>query len=620
MSPRNDHRLRRKGDERPLRPEAFATRLLAPLRRFSLVFLCLPLVGLAQAGPQKRVFVLFDGAREFSNIEYLGQSLDSVIRPTLNQDIVMYREYMDLTRIAQPDYEPLLKDFYRKKYANDPPDVIVAVRSRALDFLLKYGAELFPDVPIISMGMDLRQVRARQLPPRVTGVALRVAYRPTLDFALALQPATKHVAVVLGSTPSDHALEALVRDEFGRIENPPEFTYLAGLSLDDLLKRVGSLPPNSVVLFVSFARDALGHSYYPNDAVSRVAQAANAPTFIPSDDVKNMGAVGGDLIYFGGLGQTTGKLVLRILGGESPAHIPFTEYAGRVKLLDARQQERWKIPAGNIPAGTAYSFRAPTAWELYRWQIIAGVALILSQSVLIMAILLHRKRRLAAERALARSEAAKHSAVLEERNRLARDIHDSLAQGFTGVIIQLGAARKAFAQASVADAHQHIESAEETARESLGEARRSIKALRPNALERGNLAIVLSDLIRKMTAETGVQTEFAAVGEPAALDPQVEETLLRVHQEILTNALRHSGATLVSTKLVFGPDDIRLEVRDNGRGFDSTAPHDGYGLVGIRERIALMNGRITIETAPACGTRYDIVLPAARKPHEAPVP
>src|SRR5439155_18940742 len=123
------------------------------------------------------------------------------------------------------------------KYAHDRPEVIIAVRSRSLDFILKYGDQLFAGVPIVSTGMDIRQVQARILPPRVTVSALRVTYQPTLALALALKPGTENVAVVLGASPNDRALEVLVRDELSKVAYPTRFTYFVGLPLDELLRK-----------------------------------------------------------------------------------------------------------------------------------------------------------------------------------------------------------------------------------------------------------------------------------------------------------------------------------------------------------------------------------------------
>jgi signal transduction histidine kinase len=200
---------------------------------------------------------------------------------------------------------------------------------------------------------------------------------------------------------------------------------------------------------------------------------------------------------------------------------------------------------------------------------------------------------------------------------MARDIHDSLAQGLTGVIVQIGAAKKAFDQAAAADAHQHIHRAEEAARESLGEARRSIKALRPLALERGDLRIVIPDLMQRMTAGTEVRTEFKINGKPTTIHPLVEENLLRIQQEMLTNAVKHSKATLITSTLSFVENNIQLEVQDDGIGFNPSGKHDGYGLIGIRERVNQMNGRLSIKAAPAGGTCLCVVVPTPDEVQQA---
>ena len=548
----------------------------------------------------------------------MDQGIEAGLNGQTPKNVLIFREYMDVTRLNPPDFGETLKDYFERKYVNDRPEVIIAVRSRSLDFLLKYGDELFPGVPIVSTGMDIRQVRVRNLPPRVAVNALRVTYQPTLALALALKPETENVAVVLGASPNDRALEALVRDEFTKVAPPMKFTYFVGLPLDELLRKVANLPSKSVVLFVSMAQDGTGRSFLPGDALGQIARAANAPTFVASLDVMNSGAVGGDLINFGIVAMEAAKIAWRILQGEDRALIPVSEYTNRFKVLDIRALERWSISPKRAPAETQFFNKYPPGpWEAYKWQILTGIAIVVSQSVLITVLLLSRKRRRAAERALATSEERKHAAVLEERNRMARDIHDSLAQGLTGVIVQIGAAKKAFAQAAAADAHQHIHRAEEAARESLGEARRSIKAIRPLALEHGDLRIVIPDLMRRMTAGTEVRTEFKINGEPTTIPQMVEENLLRIQQELLTNAVKHSEATLITSTLSFFGNNIQLEVQDDGIGFNPSGKHDGYGLIGIRERVHQMNGQLSIKAAPAGGTCLCVVVPTPEEARQA---
>jgi signal transduction histidine kinase len=198
---------------------------------------------------------------------------------------------------------------------------------------------------------------------------------------------------------------------------------------------------------------------------------------------------------------------------------------------------------------------------------------------------------------------------MAERNRMARDIHDTLAQGFTGVIVQLEAAEDAKSKGLAKEAEEHLGRLGDLARESLNEARRSVRALRPRALEEKNLREALEDLIRKMTAGTPVRAGFALQGQPRALATEWDENLLRIGQEVLTNTLRHAHATEFKAQLIFDTEAIRLELRDNGRGFDPGARHDGFGLVGMRERVQGMGGRLTIHSGIGEGTSIVIALP-----------
>ncbi len=207
------------------------------------------------------------------------------------------------------------------------------------------------------------------------------------------------------------------------------------------------------------------------------------------------------------------------------------------------------------------------------------------------------------------SAQSRQSAVMAERNRMARDIHDTLAQGFTGVIVQLEAARGALSQSKTAKASDHLNGAGELAREGLREARRSVQALRPHALEEKPFVEALKEMIEKMTIGMTVQAKFTLRGEPRELPPEWETNLLRIGQEVLTNVLRHSRASEFKVLLAFDSWEIRLKMRDNGCGFDPRRRHEGFGLQGIRERAEGMGGRISIQSGEGKGTVISIVLP-----------
>jgi PAS domain S-box-containing protein len=209
------------------------------------------------------------------------------------------------------------------------------------------------------------------------------------------------------------------------------------------------------------------------------------------------------------------------------------------------------------------------------------------------------------------SAQSRQSAVMAERNRMARDIHDTLAQGFTGVIVQLEAAGEAMSQSRTARVSDHLNQAGELARESLREARRSVQALRPQALEGKQVSEALKDLIEKMTRGTTVHAEFTLQGNQQKLPPEWEANLLRIGQEVLTNVLRHARASTFNVLLVFDSREIRLNLRDDGCGFDPKRRHEGFGLQGMRERAEGMGGHLSIESANGKGTMISIVLPLA---------
>jgi PAS domain S-box-containing protein len=200
-------------------------------------------------------------------------------------------------------------------------------------------------------------------------------------------------------------------------------------------------------------------------------------------------------------------------------------------------------------------------------------------------------------------------AVTAERNRLARDIHDTLAQGFTGVIVQLEAAEEAMSQNLAAKAAGHLERAGELARESLRGARRSVRALRPQALEEKDLGEALEGLLRRVTAGTNLRAGFSSEGQARELPPEWEENVLRICQEVLTNALRHAQAREFKVRLLFERRELRLDLRDDGGGFDPAGRHEGFGLQGIRERVQGMGGQLSIQSAKGEGTAISIVLP-----------
>jgi signal transduction histidine kinase len=222
--------------------------------------------------------------------------------------------------------------------------------------------------------------------------------------------------------------------------------------------------------------------------------------------------------------------------------------------------------------------------------------------------LIEELRRTQAE--LAASE--RSAGVLAERQRLAREIHDTLAQGFISVVTHLEAADQALDR-DLSTARLHIGQATATARESLGQARRVVQDLRPEVLEGSSLAEAVQREVDKWSERTGVTAAATTTGTALPLPPAAEVTLLRAVQESLANVHRHAGASAVSVTLSYMPDRVLLDVQDDGKGFDpeSHVQSDGggFGLTAMRQRVEALGGTVYVESSNGEGTTIVVEMP-----------
>ena len=212
---------------------------------------------------------------------------------------------------------------------------------------------------------------------------------------------------------------------------------------------------------------------------------------------------------------------------------------------------------------------------------------------------------LIAELESSRAEVARLShetGIAAERARLAGEIHDTLAQGFTSIITLLQAADPALAD-------ERLALAVRTARENLAESRALVAALAPAALGAGSLPDAVRRQATRFTEESGIPATYRLTGDIRPLPTAVEVVLLRAAQEALTNVRRHADAHEVAVLLAFAADSVRLVVRDDGRGFD-TAAASGFGLPGMRARAEQVNGTLTVHSDPDTGTLIEVEVPA----------
>lgn len=212
---------------------------------------------------------------------------------------------------------------------------------------------------------------------------------------------------------------------------------------------------------------------------------------------------------------------------------------------------------------------------------------------------------------------ARRAGVAEERARLAREIHDTLAQGLVSVLTQVEAAERALARDPAAGAH-HLDLAREAARAALDDARRSVQALRPASLQEApSLPAALERVAARWSGQTGVRATVSVTGVRRPLAPEVEVTLLRTVQEGLANVARHARATRATVTLSYEGDEVAVDVDDDGTGFDPAvlpvpekARDGGFGIEALRQRARALGGSAHVESEPGRGATLVLRVPA----------
>jgi signal transduction histidine kinase len=199
---------------------------------------------------------------------------------------------------------------------------------------------------------------------------------------------------------------------------------------------------------------------------------------------------------------------------------------------------------------------------------------------------------------------ARAAGVAEERARMAREIHDTVAQGLTGIVTQLEAV-----DGVPAEARTRLDAARALARTSLDEVRRSIEALRPGPLQDARLSEAIEKTIRTWSELYGIPAHYTMTGTPVPVHSEVEVTLLRAAQETLSNVRRHACAGRAHVTLSYMEDVIVLDVHDDGAGIPVPPPSTGFGLTALRQRVTALSGSVSVESSPGAGTAVSITVP-----------
>jgi signal transduction histidine kinase len=453
-----------------------------------------------------------------------------------------------------------------------------------------------------------------------TGLINPIQFGRSIEIALALQPDLKRVYVVSGAGMSDRNYESLARAEFRPFERRVAFTYLSGLVMRDLEQQLGSLPPHSAVYYGVVREDGAGERFQVMDSLSRVASAANAPTYSWADAAVETGIVGGSRRDQLTQTKAIAALALRVMRGERADDIPVSSIDTNLDQVDWRQLRKWGIDESRVPDGVRVLFRELSVWDQYSRYIVGAMILMLAQTALIAGLLVQRTKRRRVERELLGSQnrlrvsydRIRHLSrqlLIEqeaERARIARELHDDINQQLAILSIELDQLRSEKPPASNAKLVSH---ALETAHGLSKSLRELSHRLHPSRLKLVGLVAGLESLCHDLSP-SHLTIGFSHRDVPAGIDPSIALCLFRVAQEALGNAVKHSEAEHIWVDLTGEASTVALTIADDGTGFDvEGVSHEGLGLISMRERIESVGGALEVHATPAAGTRLRVTVP-----------
>ena len=305
----------------------------------------------------------------------------------------------------------------RAKYASRPPDLVIPIGVAALRFAVAERDRAFPGAALFFGHVQQRDVDRLTLPARTAGLITDWRFDEQLETALHLFPETQRAVLILGSGPLEREYEPEFRREFARLSSRVHEEWWVGVPMADLEKRVASLPPKTVIVFLTMYADDAGGTFLPVLVAERLARRANAPIFSPIGNQLGRGIIGDGTVDYTDLGTQLGTGAVRILRGAAPEAVGVHQLAVGAPRFDVRQLDRWNVPRERLPAGSQVLFEPVPIWQQHRTLTAVALAVIFAQGLLLAALIAQRVARRRAEQGELESQQL-HKAVvdaLEER-------------------------------------------------------------------------------------------------------------------------------------------------------------------------------------------------------------
>ena len=333
------------------------------------------------ANESKQVLILLQEDLTWPIFRELYENARDTLR-TAEPGILVYSEHMDRLHFPDPRIQSQRALWIRQKYANTRLDLVIAAGDVPID--------LFPGVPLLYVGMNNQPGLHARLASIQNSAGLWVTcdVLKTVDLARQLHPQARQLLMINGSSAAEKPLTDEVRRQLSGYRGL-NIIDLSDLSLDEILGRVSTLGPESIVLFSSWGSDNRGHTFIPADVASRIAVLSSAPTYVLLSTHLGNGTLGGYVTRFDELGKQAGEMGIQMLAGGHPDDaIGKTSY-----VFDSRAMQRWKLRESSLPVDTVVLNRQPSLWESYKGYLLGAVLLCSIQALLIVGLLWQRSKK-----------------------------------------------------------------------------------------------------------------------------------------------------------------------------------------------------------------------------------
>jgi len=352
-------------------------------------------VGQTNSQP-KHVLMLFAEGKDVPGNILQEQAVKAEMQKDGTNRIEFSSEYLDASHFSGKEHFRVFQNYIGKKYDGGNLDLVVAFPSQ--DYMLagELPDALFPIVPVVFVAVNEMDAPLTISKLGVTGIVQRFDIRGTLGLIMRLQPDTRRVVVIGGTTESDRATLGRIAEESKSLESV-QFEFWTNRSVAQMSVDVGSLPEGTVILMSTVLRDVTGQPFNTSQLAQMLAPSASVPLYVFGGWALGSGAVGGSVVDPEDLGARAGQLALRVLGGEDPEKVPIEVATKGTPMVDWRALQRWGIKESRVPADAVIRYRPQTLWDEHRDLILILLAVFLAQAVTITGLLVQRSQRRRAE-------------------------------------------------------------------------------------------------------------------------------------------------------------------------------------------------------------------------------